>query len=221
MWYTNNKNNERSNTMPPRKRTPEQFAKDKDNIALEALKIIEKHGLSGFTIRELSKRMNMSAANIYNYFYNKDGIYLYILTSGFILTQELLSAAIAKGKTPLERLTFFLRAFTDFGLEHAAYYQIMFSTQDPKSMDYIGTPIEELARKEKEIAMRTADMLYGLLKDCLPDKGDEEIRIIAIRFFCMLHGALNLHHTNILREMDQDTDAVLESLLAYIIRELE
>lgn len=207
--------------MPPKPKTPLQLAQEKDKIIGEALKIIQKHGLHGLTVRGLSSKLHMSATNIYNYFYNKDEIYLYILIRGFNLLMEELTSATERYKVPTDRLEAFIRAFISFGLQYPAYYQLMFSTQDPKAMDYAGTPIEELAKQEKLNAMRAFSYLFELVHACTPYEDDEQLRIIASRIACELNGGINFYHTNIIRELESDPTLVLDNMIHHILLDFQ
>jgi len=203
--------------MPPKPRTPEQKQQDKQKIIDAALAIVQKSGLDGLTIRKLSAKLKMSSTNIYNYFYNKDEIYLHILISGFQLLQSEQAAKLEDMTDPLQRLEHFLRCWAGFGMRHPAYYQLMFSTQDPKSMDYTDTPIEELARYEKAVAMRSFDQLQELISACAPDLTGETLRTTSIRIACEVHGGINFYHSNIIREMYGDPMEILEDIMQHIL----
>lgn len=205
--------------MPPKPKTEEQLHKDKDKIIEVALGIIRKHGLEGLTMRKLSAKLHMSAANMYNYFYSKDEIYLYILITGFELLHGLLLQAIINVEDPKERLNRFLRAFVRFGMENAAYYELMFSTQDPKSLDFLHSPTEDLAQQEKNSAMRSFVMLGDLISACMPEKSQSEIFTISTRIACELHGCVHLYHTSIIKEIGAPMKGVLDNLIEHIMLE--
>lgn len=207
--------------LPPKPKTAEQLTQEKEKIVNEALKIIQKHGLQGFTIRELSSKLHMSSTNIYYYFYNKDEIYLYILIRGFNLLMEELTTATERYKDPYTRMEEFMRAFFKFGVRYPAYYQLMFSTQDPKSMDYVGSPIEELAKQEKANAMRAFTYLLEVVHACVPQKTDQELRIISERIACELNGGINFYHTNIVRELGAEPIQVRDNMISHIMTDLK
>lgn len=207
--------------MPPKPRTAQQLSDDKQKIIDEALKIVKKHGLSSLTIRKLSTKLNMSATNIYNYFYNKDEIYLHILINGFEILQRDQIRKMMNCTNPIDQLETFMRSFIDFGIQHPSHYQLMFSTQDPKSLDYVGTPIEMLANHEKEIAMRSFHQLRDLIKTCKPTIHEDDLKILASRISCELHGCVNFYHSNIIRELEADPIDVLNNLIHHILLEFD
>lgn len=205
--------------MPPKPKTEEQLLKDKDQIIEAALQIIGRHGLEGLTMRKLSAKMHMSAANMYNYFFNKDEIYLYILMMGFDLLEQQLLASIEDVIDPVEKINRFMRAFIRFGMENKSYYELMFSTQDPKSLDFHNSPVQDLAQKEKEKAMTVFAICFDLIKERFPDKPDHEVFITSTRIACEMHGCVHLYHTNIIKEIGAPIKDVLDNLIDHILKE--
>jgi len=207
--------------MPPKPKTDVQRDGDKREIISGALDIIMKHGLEGLSMRKLGTKVHMSSANIYNYFYNKDEIYLHILITGFDLLYENLSDAIADYKDPLKRMEQCVRTFIKFGIDYGSYYELMFSTKDPKSLDYVNSPVEQLARSEKEDSLRSLVLFNSLVKECMPSKTEGEIFTCAARIICELHGLLNLYHSNVFKEIGADFEDMTENIVLHIVADLE
>ena len=92
----------------------------------------------------------------------------------------------------------------------------MFSTSDPKSFDYIGTPLEELAKKEKDNAMNSYFYLLDIIKECSPALKESRARTTATRIICEIHGVISLYHSNIILEISSDIDDVVDSLVEHI-----
>ena len=205
--------------MPPRMRTPEEKRRDKQKIIDAALLIVQKDGLNGLTTRKLSAQLNMSSANIYNYFYNKEEIYLHILITGFQILQEELEEELKSLVDPIERLDRSLRCVVGFAVHHESYYKLMFSTQDPKPMDYIGTPIEELAQYEKKVAMRPFYELENLILACDSKLEGKRLHLTTIRVFSKIHGGINLYQSNIIRETDIEPIEFLDCMIEDILLE--
>ena len=206
--------------MPPKPRSQEGIQRDKQRIIDAALDIVHEKGLEKLSIRKLSARLDMSATNIYNYFYNKDEIYLHILINGFEKIQEFHREALEGVEAPAEQLEIYLRCLCRFWKEYPAYYQLMFSTEDPKCMDYIGTPIEELAKQEKENAMESYYLLRDIISRCSPELGEKALDITTVRIVSEIHGFINLCHNNIMRELGADPYVIIDDLLEHIISPL-
>lgn len=207
--------------MPPKPKTEVQRAKDKQAIVSAALEIITEHGLEGLSMRKLGTKLHMSGANVYNYFYNKDEIYLHILITGFELLNEKLKNSAVGCEEPLEELKRLCDAFIQFGTDYPSYYELMFCTKDPKSLDYIGTPMEELAEKEKAVSLVSFDLVNTLLTKYLPPKSESRAYIETGRIICELHGCINMNQTNILKEMGIGINEMKESVVDHIIFDLE
>ena len=203
--------------MPPKSKSDQEIQIEKKKIIKAALKIISELGLNGLTMRKLAKALNMSATNIYHYFYNKDEIYLHILISGFDLLHNEFKEAISEDKTPLENVEVFLRTFIAFGKTQRSYYELMFSTTDPKSLDYTDTPIESLAKHEKENAMKPYHLFLSLLKKLEFTTDKDILWITTMRIIAEIHGAINLYHTNILFETYNEPDKIFENMLDHIL----
>ncbi len=207
--------------MPPKPKTDAQRDADKRVIISGALDIIMKHGLEGLSMRKLGTKVHMSSANIYNYFYNKDEIYLHILITGFDLLFKNLTEAIADYSDPVDRIEQCIRTFIRFGVQYSSYYELMFSTKDPKSLDYVNSPVEQLAKSEKEDSLRSLTLFNTLVKDCLPSKSETEIFTCSARTICELHGLLNLYHSNVMKELEFNFDVMTEDIVHHIISDFK
>jgi len=64
--------------MPKTTRSPEEVKKIKDRILETALQLLIDDGFMHFSMRKLAARLGITAASIYNYFTNKDELYLLI-----------------------------------------------------------------------------------------------------------------------------------------------
>jgi len=207
--------------MPPKQKTEAQLEKDKQEIVSAALEIISKQGLAGLSMRKLALKLHMSSANIYNYFYNKDEIYLHILITGFDLLYNNLSEAIAEYTNPIEQMEQCVRTYIQFGMQYPSYYELMFSTKDPKSLDYVDSPVEQLARREKDDSIRSLTLFNALVSQCFPSKTESEIFISATRIVCELHGCINLYHSNVMKEIGAKIDDISEDIVLHIVSDLK
>lgn len=206
--------------MPPKSKTDEQREKEKQEIIAATLNIINQHGLESLSMRKLGSVLNMSGANVYNYFYSKDELYLHILMSGFELLGAKLREAAASSDEPFKALENLLEEFFRFGMEYPSYYELMFSTRDPKSQDYVGTPVEQLAKDEKAVAVLSFDALEASVGKCLPGKAENEISVASALILCEMHGCINLYHTNVLKELDTDVEAMKKAAVRNIMTRL-
>lgn len=207
--------------MPPKAKTQEQLICDKNLIIDEAVKLIIKVGLDKFSIRKLSQVIGMSPANMYNYFYSKDEVYILIRLRGFQLLYQEYDSLVSRLSDPLDRLEGYIRQFIAFGMKQPAYYQLMFNTTAPKSLDYINTPLEKLAKKEKQNAMKAFYYLKDLVKHCAPDMPETTAYTTTSRIVCEIHGVISLFHSNIILEISAPVEDVIENLVHQIRMEFQ
>lgn len=206
--------------MPPKPRAEHEIEAEKNNIIDAAVELVSQKGLDQFTMRSLAQKVGMSPTNIYNYFYSKDELYIHMRIRGFVLLLENLTRAVEQkeNNTPVLKLKAYCTEYISFGLEHAGYYQIMLNSTDPKMLDFIGTPLEEIAVKEKNSSIRTLYYLEKLLGDCV-QADDETLCVIATRIVCELHGVISLVHSRIILEIGVEQDTLMENLVNSVIRE--
>lgn len=207
--------------MPPKAKNPEEFALEKQKIIDAAILLMKKTGLSGMSMRKLAQSLNMSATNLYNYFENKDEIYLHIRINSFNLLYDRLTEAQAEKSEAFEKLEAYLRAFIRFGVLHESRYEIMLSTADPKALDYVDTPLEELANEEKDNAMRTYNLLCDILEELAFNQDKDLIWTTAGRIIAEMHGAIHLYHTHILRETFNEPELIFESVINHILEQFK
>lgn len=203
--------------MPPKPKSQEQLLQDKQRIIDEAVKMIAKYGLDNFSVRKLSRQVSMSPANMYNYFYSKDEINIAIRLRGFNLLQQTYQTEVSKCSAPHERMVIYIRQFIHFGIQYPEYYKLMFTAEEPKFLDYIGTPLEDAASKEKQNALQTLTYLMDLLRDICPAKDDNFYRITAARIICEIHGIISLTHSNMVQEMFTETEEVTENMIENLL----
>jgi len=177
--------------MPKEQRSPEEIESVRNNITEQALDLIVTEGFDGFSMRKLANRLGIAAKTIYNYFHNKDELYLYLLTSGFEELLESFETAIKGFNKPMDKFKATVRAYVTFGLENANIYNLMFTWHVPKYNDYVDTPMEPAAHFELTTALKCAEFFMDRLQDCLGDNvnaREEDIRFEMIQIWSQMHG---------------------------------
>ena len=207
--------------MPRTARNKQEIDEFRENIINQALDIICNDGYNCLTMRELGKRIGCAAKTIYNYYSCKEDIYLRILSKGFETLNAKADKAIKDVSDPLERLRILCNIYISFGLENVHYYNLMFSWDLPKYLNYIGTFFESAAREEKEIAMHYAVISEAAISKALAKKGSfnkTKVTYHLVRMWSSLHGFVALHnsysfreyYSNTLRFRQQIVDELLE-----------
>jgi len=213
--------------VPKIKRSPKEIEAVKISILETALEIIAKDGFDHLSMRKLASRIGIAAKTIYNYFSNKEEIYIMVLTRGFEIMYE---KAIETGTVyddPSEKFAALCREYVRFGITNKNYYNIMFNLDVPKYTDYLGTPLEPAAYQEKTTALKLAELGLGLLSDVTRSSGqfpDTDIPYLLLKLWSQLHGIVSLYNSRVMQEVSDQADQALkrmtDDLIApYITRE--
>ena len=202
--------------MPKAARSPEEVEAVRQKILEEALDLITKHGYEGFTMRKLGKRMGVTAKTIYNYFKNKDEIYLHLLMMGFELLYDDMANSCKSKNGPLEKLEAATQAFLNFGLTKANYYDIMLTWYVPKFKNYVGTELEPLAYNELQTALKTSDFMTQIFEDLIAAYGHMEngkARLLFLQWLTGIHGIIALYNNTILSYVYEAPDEILNTIV--------
>ncbi|MFP4039826.1 MAG: TetR/AcrR family transcriptional regulator [Desulfosudaceae bacterium] len=199
--------------MPKAARSPEEVQEVRSRILEEAVDLITEKGFDQLSMRSIAGRAGMTAANIYNYYQNKDELYLDIQTHGFARLYERLDQAVRSAADPREQVRSVIRAYLSFGLDCASLYEIMFSLNTPKFADYQHTPLEPVAFIEKETALQSARLVIETFAAVPPEAAPvspEEAYFRTIQVWTALHGLVSLRNSRVLQEVEEDTAAFIE-----------
>lgn len=206
--------------MPKAPRKPEVVETMKNTILEHAVKMMTSNGYEGFSMRKLAEPLQIAAKTIYNYYRNKDELYLAILTKGFERLYEQSNAAYMAHQDPYERMDAMLEAYLNFGLEEANFYNLMFTWHVPKYNDYVGTIMEPTARMELAAALRCPELFVKAVKKCVTPGDslpDEKARLIIIHSWTQLHGFIAGYNNTILDYMHEEPI----SLKPYILDKIK
>ncbi len=193
----------------------------RQGILDSALQIIVSEGFNFFTMRRLATAIKMTASNIYNYFSNKDEIYINIVIRGFRMLHAITEEAYLSSDDPFERIRKIAKAYVAFGIEHPEYYEIMFVSSTPKYHDYIGTSFETLSEIEYKISMEILALVesagsefYDLNKSGITRENAERK---LVQLWSMLHGMVCLNNSRIipyvLEEHEEAYPVILDDAL--------
>ena len=193
--------------MPKAQRSPEEIESVRLNIMEHALELIVTDGYDHFSMRKLGARLGVAAKTIYNYFHSRDELYLCILTKGFEQLYDLFESAAKPQKDPLEQLAALIRAYVNFGLEHANIYNLMFTWHVPKYNDYVGTPMEQAATAELTTALKCRDFFLRCISACLGEDvtaKEEAIGNELVQIWSYMHGYVAGINNSLLDYMHDD-----------------
>ena len=202
--------------MPRPAATEAEIKVVKDQIIEEAIGLIHEGGFQKFSMRNLGARLGIAAKTIYNYFTDKDELYLALLSRGFLQLESQMRQAATEalqkekaGETgqsssaPLRELQAMAGAYVRFGLENPGYYNVLFNLDLPRFADYYGTKHESLAEKQNDDALRVAH----LAEDCISRLNIsgpvnailQQYRLM--RLWSTLHGIVSLYNSRVTMEV--------------------
>lgn len=205
--------------MPKAPRSQEDIDLVRGRILDEAVAIISEQGFKRFSMRRLASRLGMTATTIYNYYSSKDELYLMILTRGFEeLAQSFQEIDRTRSGTP-DKIREMIRAYVDFGIGNSHYYNIMFTSDAPKYLDYVGTTIEPVASFEKATALELINITSGVVRGFLSKAGisDETVRYLVLRLWTSLHGIIALYNSRVFHEVEVDPAATVDRMVDDLI----
>jgi AcrR family transcriptional regulator len=206
--------------MPKQVRAAGEVAAVKHTILETALDLMCEVGFDAMSMRKLAVKLNMTAANIYNYYKNKDELYLAIQTEGFRILADRLAAVAGTCETPVVKIRNMMEAYLDFGKNNPDYYDIMFTRNTPKFADYKSTPMEAAATVEKQTALSVADIATRAILELRSEGNtlsDDDAGYLTILTWSTLHGLVNLYNSRVLQETTDHADRFINRLLDDLI----
>lgn len=127
--------------MPKKPFTPREIQNQRDRIMDCASQVISDFGYHQLSMRNLAKKLNMTASNIYNYFSSKEVLYLNTRRRGFELLFDHLKESMSSTWIINNSLYRLSTKMIEFGLDHSGYYQLIFRGPKLKFSPYISCDV--------------------------------------------------------------------------------
>jgi AcrR family transcriptional regulator len=209
--------------MPRASRSIEEIEEIQDSILDHAFNILTKDGYDGLSMDKLGSMMNMTGANLYNYYSSKDELLIAIHKRTFDMLHNELRNAVADSNIPRERLQKMLRAFVEFGLNNINIYDIMFNRPILQNSDYSGTPLEAISLDEYQNSVKTLEFAVNEMSDFIktrPYLNGSNPKFMTIKTLSALHGIISLRNSRIIFEMDDNSEKMLNDIIDEIINSI-
>jgi AcrR family transcriptional regulator len=156
----------------------------------EALTLLEKEGSSGFTLRDLARRVGVSCAAPYAHFNDKEALMAAIAAEGFIKLKASMDAALDKDGDPLAPFMAVGRTYIQFGIDNPALYELMFASEDLPAKRHLFPDLEAAGTA----AFTTLTNMLGSLQQAgLLRPGDLDADGLAV--WAHVHGLVSLINT--------------------------
>lgn len=202
--------------MPKATRSAEEIDAVKEKILNCAFEILVKNGFERLSMARIGAKMKMTAANLYNYYSNKDELLIAIHKKAYAMLYNKISYAVERSDSPLEKINNMAYAFVDFGVKNANIYDVMFNRAIRQYSDYIGTPQEELSFDEFRSSLKVLFLAIKVIREyreTMPDLGKDDPKFLAIQSISALHGIISLHNSGVFYQIADEPDADFKNIV--------
>jgi len=209
--------------MPKKTRSVGEIDAVRERILDCALKILVKNGYESLSMAKLGSKINMTAANIYNYYTNKDELLIAIHKKTYAMLYNKIRNAVKTADTPLQRVRNIIKAFVEFGTRNINIYDVMFNRPVKQHSDYVGTPLEKISSDEFHNSLKVLTFTVKVIKDYRGTKTDlkpVDQEFLAIQIISALHGVISLHNSGVLHQVAGDPEIMLKKIVDKTIRSI-
>ena len=181
-------------TIPPEQLTAaaRQDTKEKRDVreecVAEALRIISQQGVESLSLREVSRRLNISHQAPYKHFPSRDHILAEVILRAFaeftdVLKDAINSNSLASIGDPMVALAAIGRAYLEYAAHNPLQYRLMFGTPLP---DFAEHP--QLAEKAGEAFLILKQAVRAVKKDA----GEDQVMQDALFAWSTVHGLASI-----------------------------
>lgn len=171
-----------------REREREQLRSD---IVDAARDLLLEQGLGALSMRAIAERIEYSPATIYLYFRDKEELVRAVVQAGFERLSELMAAELAKlgeTATAAEQYGATGRAYARFGVEHPAYFRVMFELPSSAQVECPGDGRSEWGAFDQVVCLVEQAVARGEIQT--PDAAR-----VAVTGWGLIHGLTTLYLT--------------------------
>ncbi len=209
--------------MPKIARSSDEIELVRDSIVQGAIELIVEEGLENFSMNRLGARMNMTGANLYNYFDGREALILAIHKKSFRALHDEMAEAVSSESAALARLKALVKAFVTFGTRNANIYELLFNAPRQKFKDYLGTPLEEMARDEYASSLNAlflAARIVGEFLETRVESGGERAHFLTIKLLSEVHGIISLYNSGVLFDITEEPEVTLDAVADAAVESL-
>lgn len=162
--------------------TAAEIAEFRNRLCTAAAELFAEKGFGGFNLRDLAKRLGISAMTPYRYFRDKDAIISEVRARAFTQFADWLESRLAGPEADETSLS---RACVQYALQEPSQFRLMFGFIQPAS----SVPSLQIAPESRVRAMVTL-YLQGLADRGLLNGDPERLSVIV---WAVLHGTAALY----------------------------
>lgn len=218
--------------MPKKPFTPEEVAAQRERIMSAASQVMAEVGFHHLSMRKLASQLGMTASNIYNYFPDKESLFLHTRLHGFGLLLTDINEGMRLNTDARAALLNFAESMIQFAQQNPGYYQLMF--QPPRlRLDQSDHQHRDVQQQAERMLDEWQTHLLSLLADAFPDvvesKSETCHRQLALFFVSSVHGLIDTYYHGALGGLLSGIDLIPEDvvknqlswLMSSLVREAE
>jgi len=213
--------------MPKKPFTAEEIAAQRERIMDSASRVMADVGFHHLSMRKLASQLGMTASNIYNYFPNKESLFIHTRRRGFDLAFADINEQMSRSRSAADSLYSFARQLIQFAQQYPGYYQLMF--QPPRlRLDEAESVDQEVQLQVERLVEEWQQHLLSLLTDAVPalaDKTEAAQKQQALFFLASIHGLIDSYRYQalplLLSGVDLIPDDVVQQHIGWLISTLE
>ncbi|ASP40249.1 hypothetical protein CHH28_16885 [Bacterioplanes sanyensis] len=181
--------------MPKKPFTQDEINAQCERIMDSASRVMADVGFHHLSMRKLAAQLGMTASNIYNYFPNKEALFLHTRRRGYDLMFRAIQQQMAEAKTPTQALYAFTGQWIEFAQRYPGYYQLMF--QPPQ----LSATESQLADQQLQAQVQCQvdewqRHILSLLQDAIPGftrQAQVQQKRLALFFVSSVHGLVDTY----------------------------
>jgi len=194
------------------KRRIEDAIQMKKRIQDAALSLFLSDGIEKVTMRKIASKIRYSPATIYNYYQNKNEIFLSLRQEGFARFRSYQEKS-RKQSSAGKRIFAHGRAYLEFGIDNPQFYELMFIIKAP--MGEVTNDAER--QKSSQSFQYLKDDIASCMEEGLIEKGN--VDAVALAFWAIGHGLVSLLiRQRLVMFESRDQRSLVEEAADYLYR---
>lgn len=171
-------------------------------------------GLEGFSMRQLARRVGVTAPALYRHYENKEAVLAEVVGEAYRRLVQYLYRAL-EGETPEARFRLAGRAYADFALENPRLYQMIYASRDVLGMERLS---EETRSQAFAIGQFWRDRVREVMDAGTLEQRDPEEA--AVTLWSHAHGLIALHLRGMLETDEEEFRNLYDESTRRVLRGL-
>lgn len=213
--------------MPKKPFTPEEIIAQRQRIMDSASSVMAEVGFHHLSMRKLASQLGMTASNIYNYFPNKESLFLNTRRRGFELAFLDINEQLRRGISPDKGVYQFASDLIQFAQRFPGYYQLMF--QPPRlTLEESDAADQEVKYHLERLVDEWQQHVSTLLVDALPglvDCPEPQQKQMTLYFVSSIHGLIDSYRykslANLIAGVELIPQDMIRSHISWLLISLE